>query len=320
MRGSVSFRKNDGKTFECDERMRWAGLAGGGDVIAAEFAAVGVTGRLHVRDVEDESAEVSLGADELVVLASVFKVLLVVEYARQVVAGQLDPAERVRVGAADRLGGLGTAACQDDVDISWRDLAMFAMSLSDNTAADLLFRRVGPDTVQALAAELGLGSIRITGGPRRQMELMFADLGVTDEAEFAEAFPTLSVQQLARLTVLDPLGTTAAATPRDMTRLLSLIWRDRAGAAAACAQVRELMSRQASWHRLAAGFGEEVAVAAKSGTILGVRNEIGVASYPDGHRYALAVFTSGGWGARRPDVDAAIGRAARRAVDQLRAG
>jgi beta-lactamase class A len=105
-----------------------------------------------------------------------------------------------------------------------------------------------------------------------------------------------------------------------MTGLLSLIWRDRAGPAAACAQVRQLMSRQASWHRLAAGFGDEVAVAAKSGTILGVRNEVGVASYPDGRRYAVAVFTNGGWGARRPDVDAAIGRAARLAVDLLRAG
>jgi beta-lactamase class A len=289
------------------------------DAVAAEFVAAGVTGRVHARDVEDDGAEIGSGADELVVLASTFKVLLVLEYARQVAAGQLDPKERVRVGAADRLGGVGTAGCQDEVDISWRDLAMFAMSLSDNTAADLLLRRVGVDTVQTLAAELGLASTRITGGPRQLVESMFADVGATDEAEFAAIFPTLGVEQLAGLSILDPRRATAA-TPREMTRLLSLIWSDRAGPAAACAQVRELMCHQVSWHRLAAGFGDEVAVAAKSGTVLGVRNEIGVARYPDGRRYAVAVFTSGGWGVRRPDVDRAIGRAARHAVERLRAG
>ncbi|MFC6021040.1 serine hydrolase [Plantactinospora solaniradicis] len=295
-------------------------MAEDADPIAREFATLGVQARVHVRDVDDDSAEVALDADEPVVLASTFKVLLALEYARQAVAGQLDPTERVRVDAADRLGGVGTAGCQDEVDISWRDLAMFAMSLSDNTAADLLLRRVGLDSVQILAAQLGLAATRISGGPRQQVESMFADLGAADEAEFAAVFPTLGTEQLARLTVLDPLRTIAAATPRDMTRLLSLIWRDEAGPAAACAQVRQLMSWQVSWYRLAAGFGDEVTVAAKSGTVLGVRNEIGVASYPDGRRYALAVFARDAWGARRPDVDAAIGRAARHAVDRLRAG
>ncbi|MEV4759653.1 serine hydrolase [Micromonospora sp. NPDC049559] len=288
------------------------------DEVAARFAAAGVTGHVHVRDVDDAGAELGLGADEPVVLASVFKVLLVVEYARQAAAGQLDPAERTRVRAADRLGGVGTAGCFDEVDISWRDLALFALSMSDNTAADLLLRRVGLETVQDLVAELGLVRTRIGGGPRQSVESMFADVGAADAAEFAKLFPTLGPERLARLAVLDPARTNSA-TPRDMTRLLSLIWRDEAGPAQACRHVRELMGRQLSWHRLAAGFGDEVAVAAKSGTILGVRNEIGVAAFPDGRRYAMAVFTTGGWGSRRPDVDAAIGQAARLLVDRLRA-
>ena len=270
-------------------------------------------------DVDDRDRQIDLGADEPVVLASVFKVLLAVEFARQVVAGQLDPTERVRVRAADQLGGLGTAACLDAVDISWRDLATFAMSMSDNTAADLLLRRVGLDTVRDLAGELGLAHTWIAGGPRQNLESMLADSGAADAAEFAEVFPALSAEQLAGLRARDPQRSTAAGTPRDMTRLLSLIWADRAGPADACRLVRHLMRWQASWHRLAAGFADEVAVAAKSGTLLDVRNEIGVASYPDGRRYAIAVFTRDGWGSRRPDVDAAIGRAARLAVEQLRA-
>jgi beta-lactamase class A len=285
--------------------------------LVSVFAAAGVTGRLHVSDVDDPAREVCLGADEPVVLASVFKILLVLEFARQVAAGQLDPLERVRVRRSDQLGGAGTAGCRDDVDMSLRDLAAFATGLSDNTAADLVLRRVGLDTVRALAAQLGLGSTRIAGGPRQLLESMFADVGAADAARFAEVFPTLPDAEVRRMAVLDPARTTAS-TPREITRLLTLIWRDEAGPPEACAMVRELMNRQACWHRLAAAFDDDVAVAAKSGSILTVRNEAGVVSCSDGRRYAVAVFTTGGTGPRRPDVDAAIGRAARLAVDRLR--
>ncbi|MEV4316786.1 serine hydrolase [Actinocrispum sp. NPDC049592] len=288
------------------------------DAIVADFSAVGVRGCVHVREVDGE-AQVMVGADEPVVLASVVKVLLVTEFARQVAAGQCDPAERVRVRAVDRLGGAGTAGCLDDVDISWRDLAAFAMSLSDNTAADMLLHRIGVDTVRDLAVQLGLTATRIVGGPRQLIESMYADVGAVDAARFAEVFPALGPERLARLAVLDPMRTNAS-TPRDMTRLLSLIWRDEAGPAAACRRVRELMARQACGHRLAAAFDADVVVAAKSGSVIDVRNEVGVAVCPDGRRYAIAVFTCGGWGMRRPDVDAAIGRVARRAVDFLYSG
>lgn len=119
------------------------------------FAGAGAEGLLHAVPVEGEAGagEVAVGADEPVVIASVFKVLLVLEFARQVAAGQLDPRERVRVTAADRLGGWGTAGCADDVELSLRDLAFFAVSVSDNSAADLLLARVGLDTVRLLAEE-----------------------------------------------------------------------------------------------------------------------------------------------------------------------
>jgi beta-lactamase class A len=100
-----------------------------------------------------------------------------------------------------------------------------------------------------------------------------------------------------------------------MTSLLSAIWRDSGPGA----QVLEWMSAQVSWHRLTAGFPPEVTVAAKTGTMPGIRNEIGIVTYPDGESYAVAVFTVGGAETlRRPDIDRAIGDAARAAVDQLR--
>jgi beta-lactamase class A len=281
------------------------------------LADIGATARLHVRDLAD-GREVGIAADEQVVIASVFKILLVLEFARQVAAGQLDPAERVLVRAEDRLGGWGLAGCTDDSEVSLRDLAYFTMSVSDNTAADLLMRRVGPDTVAMLAAELGLTRTRVIGGPRQLLESVMADVGARTEAEFARIYPTLSEERIRKLRALDPRRTTSS-TAREMTRLLAMIWRDEAGPEPACAMVRNLMARQIHWTRLTAGFPPEVRVWGKTGTLPTLHMEAGVAEYPDGGRYAIAIFAeTKRVNTRRIDVDLAIGEDARSAVEALR--
>ncbi|MBE1502006.1 beta-lactamase class A [Amycolatopsis lexingtonensis] len=259
------------------------------------FATAGVRGFLHVRRL-GSPASTGVGADAPVVLASVVKVPLAYEFARQVAAGLLDPTDRVRASAADRLGGSGSAGFADDVSYSLRDAARLALSVSDNTAADLLFDRVGVANVRSLLAELGLTRTTIIGPPRDLLRTIIED----NEAG-------------RPLRALDPLRT-SASTPREMTALLAAMWGDPAGD-----QVREWMAAQVSWHRLTAGFPPEVAVVGKTGTMPGIRNEIGVATYPDGVSYAIAVFTVGGAETlRRPDIDRAIGDAARAAVEQLR--
>ncbi|WFE50068.1 serine hydrolase [Micromonospora sp. WMMD1155] len=296
--------------------------------IGAIFATAGVTASLHAVDLDavdltatgptDGVREVGVRADEQVVIASIFKILLVLEFARQVEAGQLDPTERVLVTAADRLGGWGLAGCTDDAEVSLRDLAYFAMSVSDNTAADLLLRRVGADLLPMLAAELGLTRTRIRGGPRELVELMLADVGARTEADFARIFPTMPADRVRAMRVFDPEHTTSS-TAREITRLLTMIWRDEAGPPAACAMVRTWMARQLFWTRLAAGFPPGVRVAGKTGTLPGLHLEAGVAEYPDGGRYAIAVFASAdGLASRRIDVDLAMGEAARTAVEALR--
>ncbi|WP_158887801.1 serine hydrolase [Amycolatopsis anabasis] len=284
--------------------------------ISSVFDAAGVRGFLHARCVGCDHGA-GLRADEPVVLSSVVKVPLVLEFARQVAAGQLDPADRVRVRAADRLGGTGTAGCADDVEFSLRDAALFALSLSDNTAADLLFDRVGLANVRSLVRELGLANTRIYGSPRDILRAMIEDLGARDAAEFAERYAALTPAQVGTMRALDPRHATAS-TPRELTRLLQLVWRDEAGPAEACAQVRALMRQQINWYRLTAGFPPEVRVAGKTGTLPGMRAEIGVAEYPDGGRYAVAVFTRADTLEQRlPHVDRAIGEAALAAVTEI---
>jgi beta-lactamase class A len=285
--------------------------------IEAAFAEAGATGALHAKEIGTTGPEVCYGADDPVLLASVFKIPVAVAFAREVAAGRLDETELATVTARYRVGGIGTAGCADDVRMSLRDLALFMLTMSDNAATDVLYHRIGGAVVDQVLADLGLVNTRIIGCCEDLLGSFAADLGVATEDLEAGA-EAATPEQILALAVLDPARTTAS-TPRDITTLLDAIWTDRAAAPAACARVRSIMAQQIWPHRLSSGFDPDVAVAAKTGTLPTARNEAGVVSYPDGRQYAVAVFTrSTSLELRQPAVDASIGRAARIAVSHLR--
>ena len=101
--------------------------------IAAVLAEAKTDAYVHARDI-DSGEEFGYGADEGVILASVFKIPVVLQYAREVAAGTLDPTEHATVTSEFRSGGIGIGGCADDVTASWRDLALLMMSFSDNAA------------------------------------------------------------------------------------------------------------------------------------------------------------------------------------------
>lgn len=71
-------------------------------------------------------------------------------------------------------------------------------------------------------------------------------------------------------------------------------------------------------HRLRAGF-PTADVAGKTGTLAAIRNEIGVVTFDEEYPVAVAVFTHAARADTAvPRADAAIARAARRAVTVLR--
>ncbi|MFB9689221.1 serine hydrolase [Amycolatopsis plumensis] len=285
--------------------------------IAGVFAEAGARGFLHAREIGG-GPEVAVGADDPVVLASVFKIPVAVAYAREVAAGRLDETARTRVGRRYRIGGIGTAGCADDVEMSWRDLALFMLTMSDNAATDVVYHRIGQQAVDRLLADLGLRRTRLIGCCEDLFASVLADVGAAEDADIDAVFAGTTPEQTGKLAVLDPERTTSS-TPREITELLDAVWTDRAGDPAACERVRSMMARQIWPHRLSSGFPSDVGVAAKTGTLPSVRNEAGVVSGPDGRRFAVAVFTrANSLAERQPAIDAAIGKAGRLAVDHLR--
>lgn len=285
--------------------------------IRTVFDQAGAQGFLHAREVGGER-EVAVAADQPVVLASVFKIAVAVAFWRQVEAGRIDPLERTTVPSRYRIGGVGTAGCADDVTMSWRDLVHLMLTLSDNAATDVVHRRIGQGAVEAVVADLGMYRTRIIGCCEDLFATIADELGFElAGCELDEELGKVGVDRIWSLAVLDP-ARTSSSTPREITGLLEAVWQDRAGDAEGCRQVRASMAQQVWPHRLSSGFGGEVAVAAKTGTLPAIRNEAGVVTLPDGRSFAVSVFTRATSLAERlPAVDAAIGASARLAVDHL---
>ncbi|MCA1726828.1 MAG: class A beta-lactamase-related serine hydrolase [Actinobacteria bacterium] len=283
--------------------------------LAALFAMRGADGALHAVDLST-GRETGHNSDDPVVLASVFKIPVMLELARQTAARELNPTDRITVRADRRvLGPTGLSVMLDDAELSIRDLALLMMSVSDNTATDVLMEIVGIERVNTTLRELGLVRTVLRGDCGDILQSILDDLGVED---LEEGLAILAPERLRDLRALDP-SRTSATTPREMTTLLGLIWTDRAGPPEACAEVRRIMALQAWPHRLRSGFPDGVATPGKTGTLPGLRNESGVVEYPDGARFAVAVFTRVEDSAlMNPPIDALIGEAAALAVGALR--
>ncbi|WP_340644160.1 serine hydrolase [Phenylobacterium sp.] len=298
--------------------------------IAAGFAAAGCDGALHVLDL-DTGAEAGFEPDRPVVPASVFKVLVALEFYARAAEGEIDPAKQVDLRpAVVTPGPVGLSNFQDPVRLSLRDLARMMLTLSDNAATDLLIGRVGLDAINARAVSCGCRETRIVSDLRTMLDSMAVELEFRNYAELlaaqsgklgpaAQAGGT-DPARIAAVSALDP-ARGSRTTARDMTTLLAAIWNDTAAMPQACAMLREVMDQQVT-RRLEAAVPDGGALAAKSGGLFGrVRNEVGVITWPDGARYAVAVFTQ----AHKPFTGAAainrqMARAVKSGIDALWAG
>ncbi|HYH30501.1 MAG TPA: serine hydrolase [Pseudonocardia sp.] len=288
--------------------------------IRRTFADAGVQGGLHAVPLGGPAREVGVDPDEPVLMASVYKVPLLVAFCRRVDAGELDPREQVTVDPAERTAGpTGLSVLRDPVTTSWRDLASSMITVSDNAAADVLLRRVGLERVNEALRDLGLERTRVLGSTADVYRSLVTD---TAAADTVAAFRALTSNDAVPAVRAYDAVLASATTPRDMTGLLDAIWSDRAASPQQCRFARELLGAQAWQHRLRSGFPPDgVRVAGKTGTLAALRNEIGVVQFDGERPVAVAVFTRAARAeAVLPRADAVIGQAARLAVTDLRSG
>jgi beta-lactamase class A len=240
--------------------------------------------------------EIALGADEPMDTMSVIKIPLMVEVYRQIEAGTIKLDDRYTLKDEDKRPGTGVIRTLDaGATLSIKDLITLMNTVSDNTATDLLFAKVGGvDPVNALMTQYGLNSIRATG----TTDVWFKALREADDAArfHAEA--------------KTPFG---LASPRDIGRLLEKIARGEAVSPRASEAMLKIMRQQVYRSRIPR-YVTGYVIPHKTGDFLPyIGNDVGLLESPR-HRVVLVVFTARHYGVGA-QLEDAIGRIAEQVAD-----
>jgi len=235
--------------------------------------------------------EIALNADQQMDTMSVIKIPLMAEAFRQMEAGKFALTDRIALTDAAKQPGTGIIRSLDSgVQLTIKDLLTLMIIVSDNTATDLMYDKVGgPEPVNRLMAEWGLNSIRATG----KADVWFKALRAAPSAEaFHRAGKT-------------PFG---LSSPRDMGKLLEKIEKGEAVNRRSSDLMLQMMRGQVYSSRLpryVSGFR----IPHKTGDFLPyIGNDVGVLESPS-RRIVMSVFTANHFGAG-DRLEDAIGRIA----------
>ncbi len=225
---------------------------------------------------------------ELFPTASVIKLPLLVTLYEDAMAGRIDLAERATYRAETKVAGSGVLQYLDDgLDPTLRDLSILMMSVSDNTATDLLFDRVGKRRIEETMDRLGLSSIRAPFDIREMlMELVDMDHSKPGGYDELRRLLRLSSGSGGRSMIPEQAD---RSTPADMCRLLELIESRAILDAEACSAIVELMKRIQSGARIPGLLPKGTVVAHKTGSYRRLRNDVGIVYAPNGP-YVVALF------------------------------
>ncbi|HEV2249221.1 MAG TPA: serine hydrolase [Candidatus Limnocylindria bacterium] len=226
--------------------------------------------------------------DEPFPTASVIKLPLLVTLYEDAIAGRIDLSERVTYRDETKVAGSGVLQYLDEgLNPTLRDLAVLMMSVSDNTATDLLFDRVGKPRIEAVMDRLGLSSIRVPFDIR-EMLMELVDLDHSKPGGYDELRRRLRISAGSGGRSMIP-AQADRTSPADMCRLLALIEARAILDPDACTAIVELMKRIQSATRIPGLLPKGTVVAHKTGSYRRLRNDVGIVYAPTGP-YAVALF------------------------------
>lgn len=201
-----------------------------------------------------------LHADEVLPTASSIKIAILAELFRQAQQGKVKLGDLYTLQKADIVGGSGIAEALTPgvTRLTLRDVAALMISVSDNSATNIIIDRVGMENVNGLLDSLGLTHIRLR---RKMMDLKAAGEGREN-----------------------------IATPREMMTLLEDLYRGKV----LNKQFMEDFFNLLSIHKesyIPRGLPEDLRVANKPGELEGVRNDSGIV-FTKNRPYVISVMTA----------------------------
>lgn len=212
----------------------------------------------------DTGAIYNLNGDEPVPTASTIKVAVMVEAFTRVAEGKAKWTDELLLTKAKKVGGAGILQeFGDGLRLTLRDGVTLMMTLSDNTATNLVIDALTADAVNARMESLGL----------KETRLMRRVFGGGESAEGRK-------EESKRF----GLGRT---TPHEMVTIMEKLERGEIINPAASKDMLELMKREQGTNGIWRGQWR-VPKATKSGALDALRSNVGLIYHPRG-RIALAI-------------------------------
>ncbi|HYV03281.1 MAG TPA: serine hydrolase [Blastocatellia bacterium] len=245
---------------------------------------------IYIKCVET-GEEIAINADETMDTMSVIKIPLMAEVFRQIEAGKFALTDRVTLKESEKRPGTGVIRSLDaGASLTIKDLITLMIIVSDNTATDMLFEKVGGvELVNKLMQSYGLSTIKATAPSDVWFKALRAE---PDLWKFHTEGKT-------------PYG---LSSPRDMGKLLEKIHKGEAVSKQASEQMLQIMRGQVYSSRLpkyVTGFR----VPHKTGDFLPyIGNDVGILESANRH-IVISVFTARHNGIG-PNLEDAIGRIA----------
>lgn len=241
--------------------------------------------RLGVSLIAPSGARFAHNADRRFIAASTIKIGIMIELFRQIDAGKHMLDDRHTLSTAEKSGGSGILAhLHAGIDLTMADLVFLMMSISDNTATNLLIDRVGMAEVNAALQTLGTPQSRLgrkmTGRPGKH--------------ESEENW----------------------VVPNEFATLIDAILTNQAASANACAQMVALLEQQQNDRRIARHLPSQNRPrwGSKTGSLPGIVNDIGFIMTDAGPLILAVLCEWPGAAVEGEDIIGAVAKAALSAV------
>ncbi|MCY7271796.1 MAG: class A beta-lactamase [Sphingomonas bacterium] len=258
------------------------------------------TGRVGIAAIDLATGrEVAVHGSENFPLASVVKIAVAAAYLSEVDAGRRSLARSITLDEKTRSGsdGIGRLMPHPGVTLSAANLIELMLTVSDNTATDMLIADLGGTrAVQRWLTRNRVAGVRID---REIARLVLDNLGLPmlpgkTAAQTLWASDPLTVEARTVAIASFDIDPRDSASPLAIARFLVRLDQGQLLTPASSSFLFEVMARcRTGADRIPAGLPEGTPVAHKTGTLAGISNDVGIVTLPDKRRIAIAVFTRG---------------------------
>ena len=255
----------------------------------------------------ESGQSLNVNGDKLFPMASTFKVPVLVELMCQVKEGRYGLEDEISVQAADQHVGSGMISklSAPGIKLSVRNMAHFMMMISDNSAADILLAKVGPDSINARMKELGITGISVN----RSCQQLIRDL----QSQLSGARTPQDRKAALIKFADDPRD---ESTPVAMNTLIERIFKKEIATPELSSLALDILRKcETGEKRIKGELPQGTIVAHKTGTLSGTVDDCGIIYLPDGQGHVALTVFSKEFTSDTEDVEALIAKIARFAFD-----